>query len=315
MKRVILHIGRHKSGTSSLQKFLSENDILLKENNFIYPINFFYRGYAHHELAELLSRKNTKNLSSVALDDLLSNLAEQINELFQKVDGDVILSSEAFQNCHPLVIKALFERIDCKVEVVCYIREQVGYIASAYNQKVHATGYQGDIYEFFESFQLDYSDFISSWAEAFEQFRIRVFDKRLLLRSDIVCDFLEAILNIRGVTPPKRLNNVSLSRKYLSFKLLMNKDNFSQLDKKERARLYRILANYSEFDKSGSYRLPSGLAAQISEAVSQSNEWVSSHIENGGLKLTGGSSESAEVLTAEEYEGIKSTIMKNIKGS
>ena len=59
MKKLTLHIGRHKSGTSTIQSVLAGNETLLQEHGYRYPRSG-RRGIAHHRLSEPLSRGRLK---------------------------------------------------------------------------------------------------------------------------------------------------------------------------------------------------------------------------------------------------------------
>ena len=54
LKRVILHIGRHKSGTSSIQHCLNRNVDLLSAAGILYPKHGRGGRVAHHDIAKAL---------------------------------------------------------------------------------------------------------------------------------------------------------------------------------------------------------------------------------------------------------------------
>ena len=60
MKKIIFHIGNHKTGSSTLQKFIFKNSKLFEKFNYIYPKKFIREGdYGHSNLAsELTKNKN-----------------------------------------------------------------------------------------------------------------------------------------------------------------------------------------------------------------------------------------------------------------
>ena len=108
----------------------------------------------------------------------------------------LLVSSEAFQNCDPLLVKEVFKEHD--VKVVLYIRNEADYLASAYNQKVHATNYKETIYVYEKSFDIDYLKFLDSWSNCFKQLNVRIFDRNRLYRNDIVEDFILNSLKINN---------------------------------------------------------------------------------------------------------------------
>lgn len=84
MKKLYLHIGPHKTGSTYLQKALYSNREGLEENGITYPIDPSSSHVAHHDLAELYQFK--KHEESKALAD----------RLIGQCDGSLILSSENF---------------------------------------------------------------------------------------------------------------------------------------------------------------------------------------------------------------------------
>ncbi len=63
--KIKLHIGTHKTGTTSIQKYFRKNENALRENKIWYP-NFDIinqnKRYAHHELAHSIAGKS-RNLT------------------------------------------------------------------------------------------------------------------------------------------------------------------------------------------------------------------------------------------------------------
>lgn len=52
MRKIIFHIGNHKTGSSTLQKFLFKNRKILEKSNIVYPDVCIRHGdYGHHNLA------------------------------------------------------------------------------------------------------------------------------------------------------------------------------------------------------------------------------------------------------------------------
>ena len=100
-KRVVLHIGRHKSGTSSIQTSLAFNTKKLSNSGFLYPISFRGRHVAHHKLAALLNPKKTEKPDiEVAYNLIMQEKCDHHHTL--------IFSSEAFQKISDLSFLGIF---------------------------------------------------------------------------------------------------------------------------------------------------------------------------------------------------------------
>ena len=115
-----MHIGRHKSGTSSLQNFLFRNRLLLEQHQYLYP-QVGIRSVAHHEIANAFSQRNILKHGATAI--LESELIKAFRiELAATTATNIIVSSEKFTACNPRYMKELFAGYE--VEVVIYLRDQ-----------------------------------------------------------------------------------------------------------------------------------------------------------------------------------------------
>ncbi|PCO07009.1 hypothetical protein AWR36_004540 [Microbulbifer flavimaris] len=157
--------------------------------------------------------------------DLTSRLLEEIGA---SSGLKPILSSEAFQQCPPWIVRHYLRPKKCKV--IVYLRNHLSYLPSAYTQKVHATGYSGTLQDFYEELykRTDYLKFVKRWERAFPgRVNLRIYDKPLLFRENIVLDFIRHALDIQEekVSPdqlPPGDANPSLNEKVVQFKRHIN---------------------------------------------------------------------------------------------
>ncbi|WP_406827645.1 hypothetical protein [Microbulbifer sp. ARAS458-1] len=222
MQKLILHIGRHKTGSSAIQNWLIENTNVLKDFGYYYPKEA-RKGRGHHKIAEPNAGRFTGFISPLTGASLPAALNE---ELLDNDQFTPILSSEAFQNCHPQLIKRLFRKHDTKV--VVYLRNHVDYLASAYTQWIHASNYKGSIRRYFlTSYSVNYRRFLQRWEKQFPgRLIVRRFQRELLTNNDIRADFLTHGLSIDIEKIPrlaKSTTNPSLNQKVLQFKLHLNR--------------------------------------------------------------------------------------------
>ena len=132
MRKIYIHCGTHKTGSTSLQEFLSVNSDLLNQNGYLYPVsgkNSSLNG--QHNLAWELSRGRLYRTSYGNFRDLFGEISE--------FDGDVILSSEGFECslCHHERWKSIIEELKSlgfSVTIVIYVRNQISYFESLYAQ-------------------------------------------------------------------------------------------------------------------------------------------------------------------------------------
>lgn len=212
----ILHIGRHKSGTTSLQHFLFNNQEWLSKMGLYYPKTGL-RPYAHHDLA-LCFRPEDRNYSKAKSQQLLKHFVNEI----RKNSKISIISSEAFQHVNPALLLDTF--IPNKTKIIVYIREQIDYIISAYSQCVHANQMTETIYEYEKKVNYDYDEFLKPWEKAYgiENIILKVFERDKLFKQELICDFFN-ILGYEDVPTKLFEMNPTLGGSLLKFKLLINK--------------------------------------------------------------------------------------------
>lgn len=195
MIKVILHIGRHKTGTSSLQRFLYENSDLLRQYGLVYP-RVFIKNIAHHHLAEPFRKGSFNKLSVTEQQAQIVKARDTLKLALTDNEVIYVISSEAFQNVEFKVLREIFAPSLFGVKVVCYFREQISYLASAYNQRVHATNYEGSIYNYYKNyFRANYLLFADELTHYFDDFLFKIYDKDLLKSGDLIIDFLFSVTN------------------------------------------------------------------------------------------------------------------------
>jgi hypothetical protein len=129
-KKIFVHIGMSKTGTSRIQKFLFENEELLSDNGFYYPKVGIYSDKSHNELSFAI---NSSPIKAYSLTDKI----KLINELFDEINkckfNKIILSSDRFScllDDEHFLDK--FNTFDFRL--IAYIRKPEGYIESWYKQ-------------------------------------------------------------------------------------------------------------------------------------------------------------------------------------
>ncbi|MCY4043723.1 MAG: hypothetical protein OXE99_01435 [Cellvibrionales bacterium] len=273
-KKLILHIGRHKTGTTSLQTFLFQNRDALKRQGVLYPVSGL-RVAAHHWISEPLARKKLKVTGALTHFIESPHWQQLTDEIDQSPQEVVLLSSEAFQNVEPEVLAGLFQGFD--VEVIVYLRGQVDYLASSYAQFIHAnqSGQSLDDYQSGFIQHANFLDFLSPWEASFDNLHVSLFDKGYLYKSDVIVDFFYRLgLSIdSSFTPLSGDQNPSLSATVLAYKLWLNRQ--VNVSPEVHRRLYNLLGDMSrEPDFSGKYQLDQQRSIDIYECFKQSNAVV-----------------------------------------
>jgi len=169
---LFIHIGLHKTGSSSLQEWLTHNAARLSTSGVDYVEIGRGRGptaFAHHALA-----------SDSALDP--GGLWDRLRQtLDAEPERRVVVSSENFSLLRPEVIAAIAARIGShRVQVLVYLRPLESTIPAAYNQVTRYGLNLDDIDRYFvrsvdSPFWWQPEDGIRAWIDAFgaEQVRVR----------------------------------------------------------------------------------------------------------------------------------------------
>lgn len=240
-----IHIGVPKTGTTFLQKVLTENRDLLLERGILYP-GANLRGFGHHDIAFLLTGgyPDWATTQPRSLEELIAAHKVEVADH----TGPVLLSSENFylypeperlfkllsdagllKNRHPVII--------------VYLRRQDDAHESWYNQTIKAQGYTHTAQECVESFfsLWDYRAELERWANVFGQqnLLVRPYEKAQFIGGSLLSDFAKQInLSLDGLVISNAQVNTGLNRDILEFQRLINA---LPLDHPERRRFHREL--------------------------------------------------------------------------
>lgn len=229
MKTLTLHVGTHKTGTSSLQRFLFENADRLAERGYDYPIDgVCYRPHSGHSpLAHALAGTRPGWWPA---DAPIPSRAEATRAIRQRLSGSElahgILSSEHFfTHITPARLHEAVVGVADTLRVIVFLRPQEEFLASRYAQLTRV-GWHARSLEEFVSAELEdhrgycyYHHALSALAEVFgrEQVQVRTFSGAQP-RARLFADFLGAIglqlepafslPEARNVSPPAALIRV-----------------------------------------------------------------------------------------------------------
>jgi len=130
-KKLFLHVGTHKTGTTALQNFLVVNKQLLRERGVLIPVSGCVDPYSgHHNIAWELNDDHRFQSGYGTLDDLCA-------EISGSDCHTVVVSSEDFEYLYsrPEALVTLKHRLNdarCQVEIILFFREWGEYIISLY---------------------------------------------------------------------------------------------------------------------------------------------------------------------------------------
>lgn len=238
-KRLIIHIGAPKTGSTALQKFLFDSRLELEKEGLLYP-DVSLRGFGHHDLAFLVGGGYPDWATSQ--DKSLEELTSDLSKKTSRHNGTIILSSEDFylfpapeKLKEVLVAANIYTESDTKI--IMYLRRQDEAHESWYNQRIKAQGYTGTIEDSIEDSKelWDYKKNVGLWADTFgaENLVLRTYQDGNLINNDIIADFFHTFDINANIGESTSLNyNLRINRDILEFQRTINKLPLSYVEKR-----------------------------------------------------------------------------------
>ena len=237
-KKVFLHIGFFKTGTSAVQEFLYINRSFLKANNYYYPD----LGCNHHNcLPAMMAFSAGSPVPPVSrMDECQKGAVEIWNEIISGFEvsslDNLIISAEMFvdfsykEQYHYLVDEVKKYLSGYQVTVVVYLREHISYIRSMYQQIIK----DGDIFTKEEAFILNHLNgwhmsfypTLQNWARVFgkENMVVDIYEGRTYGADGLYRDFLGKIGLCwdDSYKLPVQNKNISVSPEWVEAKRVFN---------------------------------------------------------------------------------------------
>ncbi len=294
--RLVVHLGRHKTGTSSLQHTLNQAKSELALAGWTYPL----AGRDPHG-AGLPTVVAHHALGREALKGVVGGVTIDFRQELARSRDRIIVSSEGMQNVPASNLAAVFR--PGETTIVIYLREQVSYILSGYAQFVQAQ----DATQSFETYarrvlkSVTYHERLSDLAEIYgeENVVVRIYEPSRLVGGGTVEDFL-SLLQLEGaVSVSDRDSNPSIGARLVLFKRIYNALGLEQSE------IYGQLGTIVQHGKFGGHRtvaISPGLQGEIRDHCAESNSelfdrWVGEP--GGSFELTD-FSRPADLWTSDE---------------
>lgn len=238
----MIHIGWHKTGTTSVQNFLLNNrKYLQSEARTYYPDEGLLQ-CAHHLIAWTYQGRKTSPWGEIPVIDggADSYVLRALDQATSKGCDTVIFSSEEFCTLKPQEVRRLSAALEGKVDevsVVAYIRRQDKIIESAYNMEVKWWGVRSTVdFDHYCRGKEGYPNYfktLSQWGACFglESLVVRYFERAEFEQNDIRRDFCkQAGLDPDGLTFAGEDANDSLGPLSLEFMRMLNVLDMSRHD-------------------------------------------------------------------------------------
>lgn len=182
MRSILLHIGTHKTGSTSIQQFLARVSDQLRKDDILYP----EAGrpddrapHGHHTLAwSIQQRQGLENLEG---------WEEVAREIRRSSCNQVLLSSEVFETCSVEEIRQIRSFFpNFKVEALVYLRKPFGYMVSMYKQRIRAFGETRPFRQFADAKMhlCDYPALLERWRQGLGEGQITARSFEQCCKSD-----------------------------------------------------------------------------------------------------------------------------------
>lgn len=137
-KRIVLHIGHGKTGSSAIQAALARNQDLLKSADILYPDGN----------STDLARMGRITSGNLEVENWFEGQVIRIART-RKAYGTILFSNEnLFHRFDEFLKQAHKYRAEFAFEIILFVREPFEKLNSAYQQSVKRRGFAGDIREF-----------------------------------------------------------------------------------------------------------------------------------------------------------------------
>jgi hypothetical protein len=214
--KVVLHIGTHKTGTTSLQHFLLDSQTLLARAGAWYPPGFVI-DTAHSELPLLSVRLERDWPARLRFPELrmtgwLDAAAKHVRALISDAPCETVVFSH--EDLSYLRFDDEFERLTrllepADVRVIVFLRDRDSFLRS-YGDQLRATGFveSTDTTSFAylgaDSWLVDYDALLDGYRRAFGASNVEVYDYNAVMRRDgsIIPAFSELLGVSRAELPP-----------------------------------------------------------------------------------------------------------------
>lgn len=221
IRQLFVHIGDHKTGSTSIQIALAGNRLKTPGTTIAYPTD-----RSHNGLAKWIS-------DGTRPEDVAAKMS-RLAEVFCTSDADIgVISAEAFEGCPPGRLAEMLNRylpmFAQSARIIAYVRPHAQRVLSSYAEQIKSGTTADSLRSFYlrslERQRFIYTPRFESWrAEFGDRFTLRPMVRDLLRNRDVTSDFLGQILGPDApfTLPPEGRENSSLSLEDLALLRLLH---------------------------------------------------------------------------------------------
>lgn len=229
MKKLYLHVGMPKTGTSALQLFFAKNRERLYEDGICYP-----ELDAPVRVEEKPRRFGGNAIDFVVFSREVEDMSKETRQFFEDIckklqdcDKDILLSYEGLFGCNVKVYKNFKDR-GFDVKVIVYLRRQDLWGESAWNQEVKKGDYTNSCFEYVQKkdYVCDYYKKLTEIAAVVgkDNIIVSVYESGEGRQEDIFTTFLNilGIHNTENYQKDTYQVNLSLAANFVEIKRIFN---------------------------------------------------------------------------------------------
>lgn len=248
MGRIIVHIGTHKTGTTSIQRTLAQHRTALKEIDFFYPdYDFIGKSghYAHIGMANALVSDHPKYTRDDAelffqkVADLSQSHAITLisaEPLYRQIDGGKspykIMDPYQYWDARDKYISR-FRKLIGPAEIVIALRRQDEFAESMYQEHVKVTRYAKNFETYLKEswFHFAYRQQVHAWERHFKKVHVVPFEE--IKGDNITRKFLKKISCDAPFLENTPIQNVSMPHDGVILKRILNGSSIENQQLKE----------------------------------------------------------------------------------
>lgn len=229
--KLYLHIGTEKTGTQTIQKYLSDNRHSLRDQGFsllsspgqlnarklvayCQEESEFDDFFKDHQISDAAGKSNFRS-------KFLKEFESEISEIPRNVHS-IVMSSEHFhsrlRNIETIrKLKELLDQYFDEISIICYFREQSQVVQGLYSTAIKS-GFTGNYSKFEQNCQVEnhyynYLEFFSKWSQVFgiNNLKASIYCFEKFQGSDLCAEFSKLTgISMTGLSAPQLRANESL---------------------------------------------------------------------------------------------------------
>jgi hypothetical protein len=236
MKKIYLHVGTPKTGSTAIQYFLKMNNERLQAQDFVYPLDIVSEeNWGNY----YKSGGNIEKIINSPTDDFQK--AMQMKEVIDQYPQNIILSCEVITNSIAQNGIGLLRELkdicaNHEIHIIVYLRPQIEVYESYYAEFVKYWNFALDMEDFWDKHRiriLNYQEILQRILEVIpeENVHVRIYDRSNWVHQDVCFDFADCIeLDVHDFQRVGSDINFSVDNLTLEVKKAINKVDCDETD-------------------------------------------------------------------------------------